>query len=91
MYWKHPEKALQQCHRVLKPGGRMLVTLGYNSDPGNTHRKLNASKSHHLVAYTTQEATELFEAAGFEVSTGHSYDLGPVTQGKLFLLRMRTI
>lgn len=81
MYWKHPERVLKQCTRVLKPGGRMLATIGWNAEPGNRHPNPNRANITHLRLYTRSEVSNLFYSAGFRnVQTEH-FSTGSVADG----------
>ena len=72
-YWPDPVATLEECARVTKPGGTVLV-VGPNA-PGNplTRRLAKAV----MLFYDEAEADRMFEAAGFEafehVLMGPSY------------------
>ena len=87
MYWKEPERALKRCFQVLSENGRMVVTLGFNKEAGNEHRKVKLATAYHLKQYSKGEAYALFERAGFRIHNVKTFDAGPITQGLLFHLR----
>lgn len=83
-YWPSPLRALQEMHRVLRPGGIALV--GGPTRPQDRLYRLLADNM--MLFYDEGEAREMFAAAGFrgvEVAyTGPTWkpDLAIVTRGE---------
>ena len=79
--------AIQELHRVLRPGGWALVNVPY--DPANptyedasvttaSARRAAFGEATHVRRYGT-DLTERLAAVGFEVTVDHGEDLGPET------------
>jgi ubiquinone/menaquinone biosynthesis C-methylase UbiE len=39
MFWPKPLESLREIHRVLRPEGRLVISLGWNADDGKDHAK----------------------------------------------------
>ncbi len=39
MFWSEPLESLKKIHQVLRPGGRLVISLGWNADDGRDHAK----------------------------------------------------
>jgi len=61
-YWPNPVAGLEECRRVVKPGGDVLV-VGPN-DPATSLFQRIADAI--MLFYDEEEATRMFQAAGFE-------------------------
>jgi demethylmenaquinone methyltransferase/2-methoxy-6-polyprenyl-1,4-benzoquinol methylase len=70
-YWPNPVAGLEECRRVVKPGGDVLV-VGPNN-PATTLFQRVADAI--MLFYDAEEATRMFRAAGFE--TVEHRTLGP--------------
>jgi ubiquinone/menaquinone biosynthesis C-methylase UbiE len=57
------EKTLKEIFRVLKPGGRLIIEMGYNKDDGVDHKKL--IKKLNLKLYSGEEMKKMLKKAGF--------------------------
>jgi len=66
-FWKNPNLALKECHRVLKPDG--LLVICFNSKEDLTQWPAHR---HGFQLYTIEEATRLFENAGFHQVASHN-------------------
>jgi SAM-dependent methyltransferase len=63
-FWPEPEKALKEIHRVLIPGGRLVIVMAYNKDDGKDHAK--DVKKHDLMLYSGEEMKRLLIDSGFD-------------------------
>jgi ArsR family transcriptional regulator len=62
-YSEHPDKAMAEASRVLRPGGRLLaVTLGKHD-----HRPVVEPFDHRNLGFTQAELTDLAQKAGLDV------------------------
>jgi SAM-dependent methyltransferase len=62
-FWSKPQASLKEIFRVLTPGGRLVLEMGYNKDDGRDHAKDIAK--HYLKLYSGEEMKTLLEEAGF--------------------------
>lgn len=66
-FWPKPQASLKEIFRVLTPGGRLVLEMGYNKNDGRDHAKDIAK--HDLKLYSGEEMKTLLEESGFsEVS-----------------------
>ncbi len=81
-HWSEPGKALKDIHRVLKPGGQMLLFDGRRDTrrafywatvfarqflvPG-AMREINEPSGSILASYTPQEVSDMLEASPFQI------------------------
>ena len=74
-----PEKALTECRRLLRPGGRILITTPKPwADPVlSVLAGLHVfGKFYHVVYYTPHGLADMVKRAGFKSVEIHSYNLG---------------
>ena len=57
------EKTLKEIYRILKPGGRAILEMGFNKDDGVDHKKY--IKKMGLKLYSGEEMKVLLKKAGF--------------------------
>ena len=63
MFWPKPLESLKEIHRVLRPGGRLVISLGWNADDGMDHTK--HIKRYGIRLYTEKKMQAMFKEAGF--------------------------
>jgi len=73
-YWPNPVAALQECRRITKPGGQVLI-VGPNYPNSTVFQKLADAI---MLFYDRDEADRMFRAAGYDDlrhrEMGPSYD-----------------
>jgi ubiquinone/menaquinone biosynthesis C-methylase UbiE len=67
MFWPNSLESLKEIHRVLRPGGRLVISLGWNADDGKDHTK--HIKKYGIKLYTGKQMQAMFQEAGFSESS----------------------
>ena len=88
----HPEQMLQQMHRLLKPGGLIVIST---HDIGNFYARLYGAKWRylnpvgHLTYFTRQTLREMLRQAGFQIlQTG---GIHTIDNGRLAVMRNKIV
>ena len=63
MFWQKPMESLKEINRVLRTGGRLIISLGWNADDGMDHTK--HVKKYGIRLYTGKEMQAMIQEAGF--------------------------
>jgi len=66
-FFPNPLESLKEIHRVLRPEGRLVISLGWNADDGRDHT--NYVKKQGIRLYTGKEIQAMFQEAGFSESS----------------------
>lgn len=66
MFWPKPLVSLKEINRILRPGGQLVISLGWNADDGMDHTK--QVKKYGIILYTGKEMQDLFQEARFSKS-----------------------
>ena len=67
LFWPKPLESLKEIHRVLRPEGRLVISLGWNADDGLDHTK--HIKKYGIRLYTGKEMQAMFQETGFSESS----------------------
>ena len=67
LFWPKPLESLKEIHRVLRPGGRLVISLGWNADDGLDH--MEHVKKYGIKLYTGKEMQAMFQETGFSESS----------------------
>jgi ubiquinone/menaquinone biosynthesis C-methylase UbiE len=62
-FWQEPMESLMEVYRVLAPGGRLVLEMGYNKEDGLDHTEIVEKTN--LTLYSADEMTEMLQESGF--------------------------
>ena len=65
-FWTKPLASLKEIHRVLRPEGRLVISLGWNADELMVHAEHTIKYG--IGVYTGKEIQAMFHEAGFSES-----------------------
>jgi ubiquinone/menaquinone biosynthesis C-methylase UbiE len=63
LFWPQPLESLKEIHRVLRPCGRLVISLGWNADDGMDHAK--HVRKYGIELYAGKELQAWIQEAGF--------------------------
>jgi SAM-dependent methyltransferase len=66
-FFPKPTESLKEIHRVLRQGGRLVISLSLNGDDGTDHTE--HIKKYGIRLYTGKEVQAMFQEAGFSESS----------------------
>lgn len=62
-FWQEPIESLMEIYRVLAPGGRLVLEMGYNKEDRLDHTEIVEKTN--LTLYSADEMTEMLQESGF--------------------------
>ena len=84
-YWPNPVEALEECRRVAKPGGQVLI-VGPNYPNSSVFQKLADAI---MLFYDESEADRMFREAGFTDFEHHT--MGPDYNPEIAITTVATV
>ncbi|AQL42871.1 SAM-dependent methyltransferase [Halorientalis sp. IM1011] len=84
-YWPNPVEALEECRRVAKPGGQVLI-VGPNYPNSSVFQKLADAI---MLFYDEREADRMFREAGFTDFEHHT--MGPDYNPEIAITTVATV
>ncbi|HLD43137.1 MAG TPA: class I SAM-dependent methyltransferase [Candidatus Nanoarchaeia archaeon] len=90
-HFENDEKAMREINRVLKPSGKLILSVDSFSYPGTPLDtvKMHQRKEHVLRLYTKESMKEKLERNGFKVVSSKYIFTSPLSSG-ILRLRMRS-